>query len=81
MLANKYRVQLYPFACTFCDSMQLECCGVMTFSDYEDVFNNFSVPVSCCNTTNPLANKTTCRESIVNAQEANQSNLIYSEVC
>lgn len=60
--------------------MQLECCGVVTFSDYEDIFINFSVPVSCCNTTNPRANETTCRQSAVNAQEANQSNLIYTEV-
>ena len=37
----------------------------MNFTDYEQVFNNFSVPVSCCNTTNPLANETTCPDIVM----------------
>ena len=59
----------------------LKCCGVVAFTDYEDIFNNLSVPVSCCNTTNPLANETTCPEIVSNAQQANQTGLIYSEGC
>ena len=58
-----------------------KCCGVMAFTDYENMFNNLSVPVSCCNTTNPLANETTCPEIVSNAQQANQTGLIYSEGC
>ena len=59
----------------------LKCCGVEAFTDYESIFNNLSVPVSCCNTTNPLANETTCPEIVSNAQQANQTGLIYSEGC
>ena len=59
----------------------LKCCGVVAFTDYESIFNNLSVPVSCCNTTNPLANETTCPEIVSDAQQANQTSLIYSEGC
>ena len=59
----------------------LKCCGVVAFTDYESIFNNLSVPVSCCNTTNPLANKTTCPQIVSNAQQSNQTGLIYSEGC
>ena len=59
----------------------LKCCGVEAFTDYESIFNNLSVPVSCCNTTNPLANGTTCPGIVSNAQQANQTGLIYSEGC
>ena len=59
----------------------LKCCGVVAFTDYESIFNNLSVPVSCCNTTNPLANETTCPQIVSNAQQANQTGLIYSEGC
>ena len=59
----------------------LKCCGVMAFTDYESIFNNLSVPVSCCNTTNPLANETTCLQIVSNAEVANQTSLIYSEGC
>ena len=45
------------------------------------IFNNLSVPVSCCNTTNPLANETTCPQIVSNAQQSNQTGLIYSEGC
>ena len=60
----------------------LKCCGVVVFTDYESILNNLSVPVSCCNTTDPLANETTCREIVVSdAQQADQTGLIYSEGC
>ena len=59
----------------------LKCCGVAAFTDYESIFNNLSVPVSCCNATNPLANETTCPKIVSNAQQANQTGLIYSEGC
>ena len=59
----------------------LKCCGVVAFTDYESIFNNLSVPVSCCNTTNPLANETTCPKIVSNAQQASQTGLIYSEGC
>ena len=59
----------------------LKCCGVVAFTDYESIFNNLSVPVSCCNTTNPLANETTCPQIVSNAQQSNQTGLIYSEGC
>ena len=59
----------------------LKCCGVVAFTDYESIFNNLSVPVSCCNTTNPLANETTCPKIVSNAQQANETGLIYSEGC
>ena len=59
----------------------LKCCGVEAFTDYESIFSNLSVPVSCCNTTDPLANETTCPEIVSNAQQANQTGLIYSEGC
>ena len=59
----------------------LMCCGVEAFTDYKSIFNNLSVPVSCCNTTNPLANKTTCPEFVSNAQQVNKTGLIYSEGC
>ena len=65
------------------DSIQhnLKCCGIWTFVTYESIFNNLSVPVSCCNTANPLANETTCPEIVSNARKANQTGLIYSEGC
>ena len=60
-------------------TMQMECCGVDHFTDYETVFSNFSVPVSCCNTTNPLASE--CPDIVRNSQRMiNQTGLIYSEV-
>ena len=59
----------------------LKCCGVEVFTDYESIFDNVSVPVSCCNTTNPLANETMCLQIVSNAQQANQAGLIYSEGC
>ena len=59
----------------------LKCCGIVAFTDYESIFNNLSVPVSCCNTTNPLANETTCPQIVSNAQQANETGLIYSEGC
>ena len=57
----------------------LKCCGVVAFTDYESIFNNLSVPVSCCNTTNPLVNETTCPQIVSNAQQSNQTGFIYSE--
>ena len=49
------------------------------FTDYETVFSNFSVPVSCCNTTNPLASE--CPDIVRNSQQMiNKTGLIYSEV-
>ena len=49
------------------------------FTDYETVFRNFSVPVSCCNTSNPLANE--CPDIVRNSQQMiNQTGLIYPEV-
>ena len=36
-------------------SRELRCCGAANFTDYEHVFSNFSVPVSCCDTTNTIA--------------------------
>ena len=59
----------------------LKCCGVMAFTDYESIFNNLSVPVSCCNTANPLANETTCPQIVSNAQQSNKKGLIYSVGC
>ena len=59
----------------------LKCCGIVAFTDYESIFNDLSVPVSCCNTSNPLANETTCPEIVSDAQQANQTSLIYSEGC
>ena len=60
-------------------TMQMECCGVVHFTDYETVFTNFSVPVSCCNTTNPLASQ--CPDIVRNTdQMINQTGLIYSKV-
>ena len=58
----------------------LKCCGVVAFTDYESIFNNLSVPVSCCNTTNPLANKTTCLEIVSNALQPNRINLLLRVV-
>ena len=59
--------------------MQMNCCGVDRFTDYETVFNNFSVPVSCCNTTNPLASE--CPDIVQSTQQIiNQTGLLYSEV-
>ena len=58
------------------------CCGATSFTDYEVVFNNMSVPMSCCNFTNPLVNVTTCPTIVGNAAQANESGtgLIYAEV-
>ena len=59
--------------------LQMECCGVSNFTDYETVFNNFSVPVSCCNTSSPLASE--CPDIVRNSQHMiNQTGLIYSDV-
>ena len=60
--------------------MQLKCCGLYSFTDYENLFNNLSVPASCCNTTHPLVNQSTCPEIITNATLANQTSQIYAEV-
>ena len=56
------------------------CCGAFNFTDYELIFNNTSVPLSCCNLANPLVNMTTCPEIVSNAAPANESGLIYAEV-
>ena len=59
-------------------ALQFKCCGVNNFTDYQLVFGNMSVPISCCNTTNPAG---TCPEIISNAQQANKAGLIFSRVC
>ena len=56
------------------------CCGVAKFSDYEQVFSNFSVPVSCCNTANPLVNDATCPDIVMDTSVTNIAELIYTEV-
>ena len=49
--------------------------------DYQEIFNNFSVPVSCCNTTSPLANnKTTCPEIVMDVNNFENDVAIFSEV-
>ena len=60
--------------------LQLRCCGAVNFVDYEQVFNNLSVPVSCCNTTNPLANETTCPDIVMDTNVTNITDLIYTVV-
>ena len=52
----------------------------MDFSDYEQVFNNFSVPVSCCDTTNPLVNETTCPDIVRDTNVPNATELMYTQV-
>ena len=64
----------------FLSLLQLKCCGVVEFSDYEQVFDNFSVPVSCCNTTNPLTNESTCPDIVMDTNKDNITHLIYTEV-
>ena len=59
--------------------MQLQCCGVNGYMDYQEIFNNFSVPVSCCNTTSPLANETICPE-IMDVNDFEIDDVIFSEV-
>ena len=61
-------------------SFQLKCCGLNSFTDYENLFNNLSVPVSCCNTTHPLVNQSTCPEIVTNATLAHQISQIYTDV-
>ena len=56
--------------------MQMECCGVDHFTDYETVFSNFSVPVSCCHA---LASE--CPDIVRNSQQMiDLTDLLYSEV-
>ena len=72
-------VTIIYYSPSFLPVMQMECCGVSNFTDYQLVFSNLSVPVSCCNTTNPLASE--CRDIVRNSQQMiNQTGLIYSEV-
>ena len=71
---------MYVANCCVYFFLQLKCCGVMVFSDYQDIFNNLSVPLSCCNIDNPLVNETTCPVIVSNALQANRTGLIYSEV-
>ena len=56
----------------------LWCCHAYLLT--ENVFNNFSVPVSCCNTTNTLAYDTTCPAIVSNAALANKTGLVFSKV-
>lgn len=90
-LRSKYSEQLYNTILSFYVAMkwllmyiiintQLHCCGVSQFTDYRIVFNNFSMPVSCCNTTSPLTNETTCLQIVEDGLMANQTGLIYFEV-
>ena len=44
------------------------------------LFNNFSVPVSCCNTTSPLANETTCPEIVLDVNDFEIEVTIFSEI-
>ena len=48
--------------------------------NYQEIFNNFSVPVSCCNTTSPLANETTCPEIVLDVNDFENEIAIFSEV-
>ena len=78
MIINSYNVAMYSiFIFLF---SQLKCCGLNSFTDYENLFNNLSVPVSCCNTTHPLVNQSTCPEIVTDATLANQTSQIYTEV-
>ena len=64
----------------FCSQMQ--CCGAVDFTDYQRIFNNLSVPLSCCNTSNPAAvmMNTTCPDIVRNGLTGNSSGLIYTNV-
>ena len=59
---------------------QLKCCGLDSFTDYENLFDNLSVPLSCCNITHPLVNQSACPEIVTNATLANLTSQIYTEV-
>ena len=69
----------HHFFCAYLSS-QLKCCGLLSFTDYKNLFNNLSVPVSCCNTTHPLVSQSTCPEIVTNATLAKQISQIYTEV-
>ena len=60
--------------------LQFACCGVDNFTDYKLVYNISSVPHSCCDTSKPLVNSTTCPENGTDAQAAYQSGLLYDSV-
>ena len=63
--------------------MQLRCCGVQSFRDYEEVFSNFSLPVSCCNTTeNSFASESlhVCQDIDMDSVTTIATDLIYTEV-
>ena len=71
---------LCTMQCWFLSS-QLKCCGLYSFTDYKNIFNNLSVPVSCCNTTHPLVNQSTCPKIVTNyAKLASQTSQIYTKV-
>ena len=59
--------------------IQLRCCGVQSFRDYEGVFNNSSIPVSCCNTDNSFDSESLCTDMDVDSI-TNTTELIYTEV-
>ncbi len=60
---------------------KFKCCGYQGYKDYQKLFLNFSVPVSCCNTTT-LPSPFECVVVIqnVHAQEINSS-YIYTDGC
>ena len=60
--------------------LQFACCGLDSYKDYEVVYNRSFVPHSCCDTSNPLFNSTTCPENGTDAQAAYQSGLLYDNV-
>ena len=59
--------------------IQLRCCGVQSFRDYEEVFNNSSIPVSCCNTDNSFDSESLCTDMDVDSI-TNTTELIHTEV-
>ena len=60
---------------------KFKCCGYRGYKDYEGLFLNFSVPVSCCNTTT-LPSPFDCVIAVKNVteRETNSSN-IYTDGC
>ena len=52
----------------------------MKFKDYRNIFNNASVPVSCCKVTSPSVNHSTCKDIVMNTKSINISKFIYTEV-
>jgi hypothetical protein len=57
------------------------CCGVENYTDYESIFQNKSVPVSCCNSEKIEKESANCTALTRDVYAGNNADFLYQQGC